>query len=87
MNPAAQLRVLAAAIGTKCIAEWLWFLIGIRIGPTPSLVLTLPGMTTYTAPPNHETRMTRWPAGPGAVPCEHIGAAGLGARPSQERTA
>jgi hypothetical protein len=60
--------------GTKCIAEWLWFLIGIRIGPTPSLVLTLPDMTTYTAPPNHE-------------PAQTPVAAGLGARPSPERTA
>jgi hypothetical protein len=32
-------------------------------------------------------RMTGWPAGPGAVPCEYIVAPGLGARPSQERTA
>lgn len=31
--------------------------------------------------------MTGWPAGPGAVPCEYIVAPGLGARPSQERTA
>jgi hypothetical protein len=31
--------------------------------------------------------VTGWPAGPGAVPCEYIVAPGLGARPSQERTA